>query len=213
MILVFIGSPGSGKGTIAQLFEKKGWVAFSMGQALRDHVKRKGKYAEEVEKLLREGKLARDKVAYDVLHEHLSSLKNKNIIFDGFPRNVKQMNGARKILRSLKKDIAAFIFIDVSPIEVLGRLKARRQCVLCGKIYGRDVQPLKKGICDVDKGKLIERIDDKPSVIKERFRVFNEETSPVLEEASKHYPVFRIAGEGHPSKVFKRIQRVISLLK
>lgn len=213
MILVFIGPPGSGKGTIAQLFEKKGWVSFSMGQALREHVEKKGKYSKEVDGFLRAGKLVRDGVAYAVLHEHVRSLKNKNIIFDGFPRNLKQMRGARKILHELKKDFDAFIFIDVSAREVISRLRERKLCSICGKIYGKNVPPRKKGFCDVDKGKLVARSDDNPSVIKERFAVFEKETFPVMEDASKNYPVFRIDGIGRPAVVFKRVQRAISLLE
>lgn len=212
MILVFIGPPGSGKGTVAQLFVKKGWVSFSMGEALREHVRQKGKYAKEIDELLKHGRLARDKMAYDVLRGHLYSLKGKNIIFDGFPRNIKQIKGARKILHELKKDIDAFVFFDVPVEEIISRLKQRRQCSVCGKIYGKNVHPKKKGFCDKDNGKLILRNDDKPSVIKDRFRVFDHETFPVMEEASKYYPVFRINGMGPPNAIFKRVQRVLSLI-
>jgi adenylate kinase len=213
MILVFLGPPGSGKGTIAEMFVQKGWVSFSMGQALREHVEKKGKYADEVNLFLREGKLVRDKVAYAVLHEHLRSLHTKNIIFDGFPRNLEQIRAARKILHSLRKDFDAFIFVDVSSREVISRLKERTICSVCGKIYGKNVPPQKKGFCDVDAGKLVTRNDDHPSVIKDRFAVFEKETFPVMEEASKRYPVFRIDGVGRPAIVFKRVQRAISMLE
>ncbi|MBM3281977.1 MAG: hypothetical protein FJY86_01380 [Candidatus Diapherotrites archaeon] len=212
MILVFIGPHGSGKGTIAQLFSRKGWVSFSMGQALREHVQRMGKYSQEVDRFLRAGKLVRNKVAYAVLHEHLSSLKKKNIIFDGFPRNVKQFRGARSILRLLKRDIDAFIFIDVPDSEVIARLKERKQCPRCQRIYGKNVSPRKKGFCNADGEKLVLRTDDNPAVIRDRFRVFYEETFPVMDEASKYYPVFRVNGVGSPTVVFKRVSRVVSLL-
>ncbi len=213
MILIFIGPPGSGKGTIASLFAQKGWVPFSTGQALRNHVKNRGKYSKEVSDLLQHGHLARDKVVYDVMSESLRALRGKNIIFDGFPRNVEQVKSARRILKDLHRDIDAFVFIDTPQKEILSRLKVRRQCEKCGRIYGKHAKPKRKGICDVDKGKLILRNDDKPLVIKERFRVFYRETFPVLEEASKIYPVFHIDGAGSPRTVFKRVENVVSLLK
>ncbi len=213
MILVFVGPPGSGKGTVASLFAQKGWVSFSMGQALRDHVKHKGKYSKEVDNLLKNGRLARDKVAYEVLRGYLHSLKGKNIIFDGFPRNVKQTIGAQKILKDLGEEISAFIYFDVPEKEIISRLKQRRQCEKCGKIYGKNLVPQKRGFCDKDKGKLVLRSDDKPAVIEHRFHVYHTETAPIIEDAAKMYPVFRVSGVGSPRAVFKRVERLLSLLK
>jgi adenylate kinase len=212
MKIVFLGPPGSGKGTYAQMLTKKGWVHFSMGQALRRHAKEGGKYAQEIDSLLLHGHLATDKIAYFVLREFLSQKSTKNVVLDGFPRNMVQAKGTGSIL-GRKHPISSFIFVDVPEKIIIERLKSRRQCEKCGKVYGAHNLPVRKGHCDAEGGKLILRNDDKPSVIQERFRVYWKETHPVLEWASHHYPVFYINGVGSPKVVFKRIEKVVSILK
>ncbi len=213
MIVAFIGPPGSGKGTIAQLFAKKGWIHFSMGQALREYALKKEKFSAQVARIQKEGKLVPNHITQEVFTHSLSFHSKKNIILDGFPRNKEQTSGVRTALRHMKRDFTAFIYFDVDMVELQKRLSARRQCVKCGKIYGLHVKPKRKGICDVDKGKLILRNDDKPSVIKERFKVYEHETLPVVDWASKHYPVFNINASGSPPIIFKRVQRVLSTVK
>lgn len=213
MILVFIGPPGGGKGTIAQMLARKGWVHFSMGQALRDHVKHNGKFAQKVEKILSNGQLVPDAIAFSVLKESVLHLRGKNIVFDGFPRNLDQTKSARKVLRALKQDFDGFVFIDVPEKIILKRLKLRRQCESCGKIYGTHILPRKKGICNVDGGKLIPRADDHPSVIRKRFHVYRTLTAPVLDWATLNYPVFRVDGSPSPNAVFKQVARVLSFIR
>lgn len=213
MILVFIGPPGGGKGTIAQMLTRKGWVHFSMGQALRDHVKKNGKFAKKVEKILLNGQLVPDAIAFAVLKESILHLRGKNIIFDGFPRNLDQTKSAQKALRALKQDFDGFIFIDVSEKIIRKRLKLRRQCELCGKIYGSHIIPRKKRVCDADGGKLVSRADDHPSVIRKRFHVYHTLTAPVLDWATLHYPVFRVDGSPSPNAVFKQVARVLSFIR
>ena len=213
MILVFIGPPGGGKGTIAQMLARKGWVHFSMGQALRDHVKNNGKYAKKVNGILSTGQLVPDVIAFAVLKESISHMRGKNIVFDGFPRNLDQTKSARKVLRALKQDFDGFVFIDVPEKVILERLKLRRQCETCGKIYGSHIRPRKKGFCNVDGGKLIPRADDHPSVIQKRFHVYHTLTAPVLDWAAINYPVFRVDGSPSPNAVFKHVSRVISFIR
>ncbi|MFH0970761.1 MAG: nucleoside monophosphate kinase [Candidatus Diapherotrites archaeon] len=213
MIISLMGPPGSGKGTYAQLLAKQGWVHFSMGQALRNHVEQKGKYASKVNEMTKKGHLVSNTIAYYILKEELRSLKGKKIVLDGFPRNIEQTKGVRKIFHSIKQDISAFVYIDVSEEETFRRLTGRTQCKKCGRIYGASMHPKKKGSCDVDNGKLIRRKDDAPSVIRERFRVYRTKTYPLLDWAARHYLVFHLNGHGSPRVVFKRVLNVISLIK
>lgn len=212
MIVVLIGPPGSGKGTYAQMLAKKGWIHFSIGQALRDHVKRKGPLAQKIESFISKGHLVSQPIFFSVFKDAIRRFGDKNIIFDGLPRNISQSVGMEKALKSIHP-IDAYVYIDVHEKEVRDRLKKRRQCLSCGKVYGKTVKSKKKGICDACGGKLGLRNDDRPEIIHERFKVYNKETVPVLDWASARYPVFYIHGHGKPSVVFKRITRVLSLLK
>ncbi len=212
MIIVLIGPPGSGKGTYAQTLAKKGWVHFSMGQALRDHVKRKGPMSKEIESYTSKGRLVPGHVFFPVFQEAVRRFGKKNIIFDGLPRNLDQAAGMEKALKTIHP-IDGYFYIDVHEKEIRDRLKKRRQCANCGKVYGKPVVPKKKGICDRCKGKLVIREDDKPSVIHERFQVYEKETVPVIDWASSRYPVFYIDGHGKPGVVFKRLVRLFPLLK
>ena len=213
MILVFIGPPGGGKGTIAQMLSRKGWVHFSMGQALRDHVKNGGKFAKKVSGILSSGQLVPDAIAFAVLKDSVLHMHGKNIVFDGFPRNLDQTKSARKVLRALKQDFDGFVFIDVPEKIILQRLKLRRQCEKCGKIYGSHILPKKSGVCNADGGKLVSRADDHPSVIRKRFHVYHTLTAPVLDWATLNYPVFRVDGSPSPNAVFKQVARIISFIR
>lgn len=211
MIVVFLGPPGSGKGTYAQLLAQKGWVHFSMGQALRAYAKSGEPFSEEIKKMQASGKLVSSKIFFHVLSHGIKKMGKKNIILDGLPRNLEQAKKLETFLRRTHP-IDAYFLIDINEKEVLERLSHRRQCEKCGEVYGKNTPSTKKGFCDVCGGKLVTRNDDKPSVIRERFRVYHHETEPVIEWASGQYPVFFIHGHGSPSVVFKRIQRIISLL-
>lgn len=212
MRIVFIGPPGSGKGTYSQMLSKKGWVHFSMGQAFRDYVKSNGKFAKKIDTIISGGNLVPPKYFSPVFEASMKKIAKK-IIFDGVPRTMAQARDMERILRARGTPLDAFLFLDVPEKELERRLGGRRQCEKCGKSYGADFPPKKKGVCDADKGKLVRRDDDTPAIIRNRFSVYSKQTCPVLDWAASHFPIFHINGHGSPSVVFKRISRVISLLE
>ena len=212
MIIVLIGPPGSGKGTYAQMLAKKGWIHFSMGQELREEAQRGGKYAEKIKAIQASGRLVPSEILMSVFSGFIKKNAHKNIILDGMPRTMDQANAVEKSLKPLHP-VDAYFYIDAHEDEVKDRLKKRRQCSKCGKVYGKPLQPKKKGICDRCGGSLMVRNDDKPSVIHDRFKIYQKETVPVIDWASSRYPVFYIDGHGKPGVVFKRLVRLFPLLK
>ncbi|MEK6902978.1 MAG: nucleoside monophosphate kinase [archaeon] len=212
MIIVFLGPPGSGKGTYAQLLAQKGWIHFSIGQAMREYAKTGGKYSEEIKKIQASGKLAPGNIFFHVFSHYVQKWGKKNVVLDGLPRTLPQAKEMKRHLTRFRS-IDAYFLINVSEEEVMDRLSQRRQCEKCGEVYGTSQKPKTKGKCNRCGGKLIQRNDDKPSVIRERFRVYHAETEPVIEWAAAHYPMFLIHGHGSSSVVFKRIFRIISVLK
>ncbi|MEK6970920.1 MAG: nucleoside monophosphate kinase [archaeon] len=212
MIIALIGSPGSGKGTYAQMLAQEGWVHFSMGQALRDHVKKKGPLSKKIDSYTSNGRLVPSSIFFRVFKDAVQGFGKKNLVLDGLPRTIRQATGMEKSLASIHP-IDAFLFIDVHVDEVKDRLSKRSQCGDCGMVYGKSAAPKKKGICGRCGGRLSIRKDDTPSVIDERFHVYEKETLPVIEWASKRYLLFHINGHGKPGVVFKRIRTVIRLVK
>ncbi len=213
MIIALMGPPGSGKGTIAQMLKKKGWIHYSMGQALREHVENHGKYAKIVGKLNAKGILSPNRIVTPIFNEFFLKNRTKKIVLDGYPRNLGQARGFGKVLRKVGTPLDAVIVLKVPIPELIKRLSGRRQCVTCEKIYGVGVKTKKKNVCDSDGGKLFQRDDDKPVVVKHRFGVYKKETQLVIEWASSRYPVYLVNGRGGPSKVFKRVSQLISLIQ
>lgn len=208
-----MGPPGSGKGTVAQMLARKGWVHFSMGQALREHIAAGGKYAKTIQRLNARGILSPNKIVSPIFHDFLTVHVKRRVVLDGYPRNLVQVKGTHAELSKKKMDIDAFILIDVPSRVLVERLSSRRQCSVCGKVFGLHLKSKHRGKCDEDGGKLIQREDDKRSTIRHRFSVYEKETLPVVEWASSRYPVFRVDGAGSPAVVLKRVQKVISLLE
>lgn len=193
--LIFLGPPGSGKGTQAKkLAEKIDAFYFGMGDLIRQEMdsgtemgkKLKEIWTKEPSKLLPEeliNQLAAEKIK-DVL-------PGKEIIFDGFPRSIAQQKWFEEFLPS--KNLLV-INIKVNKESLIQRMSTRRICSDCGKVFFRaDLTGQKE--CDVCGGKLIQRKDDEPEIIRKRFSVYDEETKPLIDYFFKKNILIDINGE------------------
>lgn len=203
MKISLIGPPGSGKGTYAtELSKKYNIPIIAIGRELRRMANTKlGKMLKE--KYWSKGNLIPSKYAIDILKKKITK---KGYILDGFPREIPEAKMFEKIDK-----FDAVIFIKVSKKTILERLHGRLQCKKCGKIYHIKNKPPKKDrLCDKCNEKLYERTDDKEEkIIKERFKVYNEETKPVIKYYKKKGLLKEVSGEGSISKVIKNIEKAI----
>ena len=181
MKLILIGAPGAGKGTLSvPLKEKLGIPTISTGDLLRDAIAKQTAEGIEAKKIMDQGGLVPTEVVFEMLKKRLQEPDaKKGYILDGFPRNLEQV----ELLESYT-DIDYVVNIEVPLDVILQRLLGRRVCPKCKYIYntswgGDSVHCAKCG------AEYITRSDDNEESITKRFKVFNEETAPVIEHYKK----------------------------
>jgi adenylate kinase len=181
---VFIGSPGSGKGTHADLMsDKLGILHISTGELYRDEMELKTPLGLEAKKLLDRGLLGTDEMTETLLRRRMSQPDaNGGFVLDGFPRTLGQTEILAKILRERGQELTGAIFLQVPDASVIERLSGRLICSRCDKSYHIKYNPPKRaGICDICGKPLHRRDDDNPPTIKARLKVFHEQTGPILD--------------------------------
>ncbi|MBW2993030.1 adenylate kinase [Candidatus Woesearchaeota archaeon] len=179
MKIMILGAPGAGKGTIARMISKKyGIPSISTGDLLRNEIKKETELGRRAKAFIDKGELVLDELVIELLKERIKKPDaEKGFILDGFPRTIKQAEALEQITRM------DYIFnLLVSDATVLQRLGGRWTCKKCGAIYHEvNIPPKVEGICDKDEGELYQREDQKPAIIKERLRVYEEQTAPLLD--------------------------------
>jgi adenylate kinase len=207
MNYILMGSPGAGKGTQAKkIVEKFDIVHLSTGDMFREAKK----FDEYIRKFLTSGQLVPDEVVVNVVKRYLKKDDiKKGFLLDGFPRTINQAFEFNKILKSENIKINAVFFIDVHFEEAVKRISGRRVCS-CGASYHVNFIPPKvKEKCDVCNGELIQRSDDKESVVKERLDVYEKQTRPLIDYYKKTGLFINIDGLKSEFEVFKEIKKYI----
>lgn len=190
--VLLIGAPGAGKGTTADhLIDQYGLVSFSTGDALREVMKGLNtKFAHFVPIIKSEtdkGNLVPDKIMQEIICDKLNNMEAPNgFIFDGFPRNVEQINLFNSVLKENKLALHAVMCLEVAEEVLVKRIAGRQLCSNpdCKAQYNEFFMPSKiEGKCDRDgcNGDLVKRDDDKdPEVVKNRIKVYNNTTKPIV---------------------------------
>ena len=209
MRIILFGPPGSGKGTQADLVEKRyGLPKVSTGDILRQAVREGTPLGRRAEAIMKQGGLVPDEIVEELVRERLARPDCRaGYLLDGFPRNLSQV----KILQEIDGGRPeAVIEIDVPSEEIVARLSGRRTCSGCKAIYGpAGREPRLEGRCDDCGGSLFQRPDDTPEVIAERLRVYQEQTAPIREHYAARKVHYRVNGSGTVDDVFGRITAVL----
>ena len=178
MNLIFLGAPGAGKGTLATQLSKEYEIPqISTGDIFRSAVKEGSGLGRKVQGIMEKGELVPDALTVELVKERLTLQDAQNgYVLDGFPRTIAQADA----LATFQK-IDMVINFKISDDVVIRRLSGRRVCRSCGAIYHVENMPPKvEGKCDTCGGELYTRDDDTIVSIKNRLRVYKEQTEPLI---------------------------------
>ena len=178
MKIIFLGAPGAGKGTQAELVSRKANIpTISTGAILREAIKDKTPLGISAQSFIENGQLVPDEVVIGLLTERVAQDDCKNgYILDGFPRTIKQAEA----LDSMGITIDKVVNIYVADEKIVERLGGRRSCPGCGATYHVVYNPSQDGVhCTTCQTELTQRADDKPETIKNRLAVYHEQTAPL----------------------------------
>ena len=212
MNLILLGPPGSGKGTQAKkIVERYHIPQISTGDILRAAVKEQTPLGKEAKAYMDQGKLVPDEVVIGIVRDRLKAADCKNgFILDGFPRTVPQAEALAATLQTMNRTIDYVVSIDVNNEELLKRLTGRRTCRGCGVMYHLIFDPPRKeGVCDRCGGELYQRDDDKEETIKERLRVYDAQTAPLIAYYRDKGSLRTIDGVGAMEQIFQAIVKVV----
>ena len=182
--LILLGPPMSGKGTqAARLTQLLGIPQVSSGDLFRDNIKNQTNLGLEAKKYIERGDLVPDEVTIGMVKERLHREDCfGGALLDGFPRTIPQAEALDEILVGVGASLAAVISVAVPEDVLVERASGRRICRTCGQSYHLKFDPPKEsGICDEDGGELYQREDDKQETVRQRFAVYEAQTSPLVE--------------------------------
>lgn len=183
MIIIMLGAPGTGKGTVASILsEKINIPQISTGDIFRKHIKEQTELGKLANKYISKGQLVPDEVTVKLVQDRLKEDDAKQgAILDGFPRTVKQAEELDKMLSEKNEKVNMVINLTTPEEEIIERIVNRRVCVNCKTVYNLKLKPSKQeGICDVCGSELIQREDDNVETIKSRLETYFEQTSPLI---------------------------------
>jgi adenylate kinase len=182
--LIFLGPPGAGKGTQAKRIARRYQVPhLSTGDMLREAVAQGTELGRLAKPIMDRGELVPDNLVMAMVEQRLAQRDCENgCVFDGFPRTLPQAEMLEEVLEKLGFGKPLVVDFHVDEDTLLRRVAGRWTCSVGGEIYNvYEAPPKSPGICDKDGGKLIQRADDRPEIVKERLRAYEQQTKPLAD--------------------------------
>ena len=181
-IYLFVGPPGSGKGTQSSLLTTKGYEVLSTGDLLRTEVKSGSSLGRTVKSIIDSGNLVSDQLILKLVYNSILNAKCKQIILDGFPRTIEQAKMLTSVLEEINAKVVKVINFESSFSVVSERILGRLICGKCNSLFHSTLLPPKRdNTCDNCNSLLSRRTDDTRDTIKKRYDVYIDQTLPLIE--------------------------------
>lgn len=211
--LILLGPPGSGKGTQGDKLSKELKIpTISTGDALRAEVKAESEVGKLAKSYIDSGKLVPDEVVLNIVKNRISQDDCENgFILDGFPRNNKQAEMLDLELKKIDKKIDQVLNFEVPDEEIIKRISGRYFCKKCGAIYNKFSKKEKvEGVCDeCGSDEFFTRSDDNEDTIKNRLKIYHEETATLQDYYQKKGLIFSFSGIKSSALLFEELLKNI----
>lgn len=210
--IVLLGPPGAGKGTQAKMMEKDlGVSTLSTGDIIRLAIKNQTPWGKKAEEFVKSGRLVPDDVVIGIVKEKIDQDNLwSGFILDGFPRTIKQAEVLEEMLKEKGLSLDVVLYFAVDKEEVIKRLSSRRVCENCQTPYNLLSNPPQRDeLCDRCGGKLIQRDDDKPEVIRKRLETYEEETKPLIDFYEERNLLRVIPSSAPIEEVYDRVKEAL----
>ncbi|GAC1365995.1 MAG: adenylate kinase [Herpetosiphon sp.] len=213
--LILLGAPGAGKSTQSRFLQQQYQLTvFATGQMLRDEVTRRTALGVLADTYLKKGLLLPDDVMVAIMTERLHALpSSQGVLLDGFPRTAAQAEALTDLMQEIHRPLDAAIALDLSDDVAIHRLGGRRICEGLGTPFALHIDdPESIAACTRLGGRVTSRPDDNPEVIRERLRVYDAETQPLLSYYDDRKLLQRISAAGEPEQVHAQITAILEAI-
>ena len=211
--VIFLGPPGSGKGTQAiELAKLYGVPHLSTGDMLREHVANASPLGLKAKPLMERGELVPDSLVLRMVAERIERDDCfHGFVFDGFPRTVAQAKYLAELLKRQGLQQPFVIHMVIPTSVLMKRLTGRRTCKVGGEIYNIYERPPKvEGVCDNDGGELMQRPDDREEVVAPRLNAYEKLTSPLVQYYRKYGTLHDVNANRKVEEVQREIFALVS---
>ncbi|HNX34556.1 MAG TPA: adenylate kinase [Kiritimatiellia bacterium] len=212
-IVVLLGAPGSGKGTVAgRLLAADSTLRHvSSGDLLRDAVKRQTPAGIEAEGYMKRGELVPDGIIAQMIADLMAGINGEcTLLLDGYPRTVVQAEILDQTIARCGAKLSSVVLLEVADEILVDRIAGRRGCPKCGAGYHvTNIPPRQEGVCDVCGAGLIVRKDDNPVTVKNRLAVYQAQTVPLIAFYGARGVLRRVAGTGPIDGIVERVRQVL----
>jgi adenylate kinase len=210
--VIFLGSPGAGKGTQAGELARE-WAVphIATGDMLRAAAARGAGLGLEAKRYMDSGGLVPDAIVIGLVDERLGEADAvAGWVLDGFPRTLPQAEALDALLRRRRLEIDRVVYLEVSRAELLRRMTGRRVCRRCGATYHLvSAPPRTAGRCDRCGGELYQREDDAEAAVARRLDVYATQTAPLLDHYRRRGVLAEVAAEGRVEEIGAAIRRAV----